>query len=78
MTGWFVVGLLSNCMARVLNSSYSPPDEWLKADQTKPGTSVSTMQSGAGKRRGKGRGGGRKGESRPSGQNLMSVPPLAL
>ena len=49
-------------MAWVLNSSYRPPDEWLKADQTKPGTSVSTMQSGAG--RGEGRGAGEKGETK--------------
>ena len=44
---WLVccrVGWLSNCMAGVLNSSYALPDEWLKADQTKPATSVSTMQ----------------------------------
>ena len=39
-----VVCWLSNCMAEVLNSSYPLPDESLKADQTKPATSVSTMQ----------------------------------
>ena len=38
--------LSTDCMAGVLNSSYRSLDEWLKADQTKPATSVSTMHSG--------------------------------
>ena len=62
-------------MAVVLNSSYSNPDEWLKADQTKPATSVNTMQSEGGshrKDRGLARGAGRRAvrnERKPKNQD---------